>query len=117
MASGAAASGLDPERSESFFGRARDDRRIADDLVAVVAGFRPQLLVDAAEAIPRFDRPVLLLWGEACDFFPMTLARRLEADFPSATLIPVPRAKTWVPVDDPGAVADGIADFVPAPVR
>jgi pimeloyl-ACP methyl ester carboxylesterase len=116
MASGAAASGLDRERADSFFGPVGDDRRIADDLVAAVAGFRPQLLVDAAEAIPRFDRPVLLIWGESCDFFPMTLARRLEADFPSATLIPVPGAKTWVPVDNPGAVADGIAGFVPAAV-
>jgi pimeloyl-ACP methyl ester carboxylesterase len=112
LASGAAASGLDRERLDAFFGPAAADRRVADDLVAAVAGFRPELLVEAAAAIPRFDRPVLLLWGDACDFFPMTLARRLEADFPAATLIPVPRAKTWVPVDEPGAVAGGIAGFV-----
>jgi pimeloyl-ACP methyl ester carboxylesterase len=104
---------LDPERTESFFGPAARDRRIAGDLVAAMGGFRPQLLIDAAEAIPRFDRPVLMIWGESCDFFPMTLAERLESDFPSASLIRVPRAKTWVPVDDPAAVAAGIAEFVP----
>jgi pimeloyl-ACP methyl ester carboxylesterase len=111
-----AASGVDDERAESFFGPARRDRRVADDLVAAMAGFRPQLLIDAAEAIPRFDRPVLLIWGESCDFFPMTDARRLASEFPRATLVPVPGAKTWVPIDNPAAVADAIVKFVPTPV-
>ena len=107
------ASALDPGREESFFGPGQRDPRVADDLVAAMAGFRPELLVDAAEAIPHFDRPVLLIWGEADDFFPMAHAHRLVSEFPQATLISVPGAKTWVPVDNPAAVADGIAGFVP----
>jgi pimeloyl-ACP methyl ester carboxylesterase len=109
------ARGLDDERRESFFGPARRDRRVADDLVAAMAGFRPQLLIDAARVIPQFDRPVLLVWGEECGFFPIQHARRLAADFPHATLVPVPGARTWVPVDNPAAVADAIGSFVPAP--
>jgi pimeloyl-ACP methyl ester carboxylesterase len=116
VASTVAASGLDREREESFFGPVRRDHRVAGDLVAAMAGFRPQLLLDAAEAIPRFDRPVLLIWGESCDFFPMTGARRLASEFPCATLVSVPGAKTWVPVDSPVAVADAIVKFVPTPV-
>ena len=92
-------------------------RAVADDLVAAMAGFRPQLLIDAAEAIPRFDRPVLLIWGDSCDFFPIADAQRLASEFPDATLVPVPGAKTWVPIDNPAAVADAIAEFVPTPVR
>jgi pimeloyl-ACP methyl ester carboxylesterase len=111
-----AASGLDRERDESFYGPARRDPAVVDDLVGAMAGFRPQLLIDAAEAIPRFDRPVLLIWGDACDFFGLTDARRLASEFPSATLIPVPEAKTWVPVDNPAAVIDAIGEFVPAPL-
>ena len=111
-----AASGLDDERAESFYGPAARDPQVAGDLVAALAGFRPQLLIDAAEAIPRFDRPVLLIWGEACDFFPMTDARRLASEFPRATLVSVPGSKTWVPVDSPVAVADAIVKFVPTPV-
>ncbi|HEX6473141.1 MAG TPA: alpha/beta fold hydrolase [Streptosporangiaceae bacterium] len=112
---GVTAAGLDRERAESFLGAARRDPRVAGDLVAAMAGFRPQLLIDAAEAIPRFDRPVLLVWGDACDFFPMAHARRLASDFPDATLVPVSGAKTWVPVDDPAAVSAAIAEFAPAP--
>lgn len=110
-------SGLDDERAESFFGPILRDRRVAGDLVAALAGERPQLLIDAAKAIPGFDRPVLVIWGEACKFFPTEYARRLASDFPSATLVTVPGAGTWVPVDDPDAVAGAIAKFVPTPVR
>lgn len=110
------ATGLDPERMASFAGPGARDGRVAGDLVAAMAGFRPQLLLDAAAAIPRFDRPVLLIWGEECRFFPMPHARRLAADFPHATLVSVPGARTWVPVDNPAAVAGAIAEFVPAQV-
>lgn len=109
--------GLDSERAESFFGPILRDRRVAGDLVAALAGERPQLLIDAAKAIPGFDRPVLVIWGEACKFFPTEYARHLASDFPSATLVTVPGAGTWVPVDDPDAVAGAIAKFVPTPVR
>jgi pimeloyl-ACP methyl ester carboxylesterase len=107
------ADGLDDERVASFLRPARDDRRVAGDVVAAFAGFRPQVLLDAAAAIPAFDRPVLLVWGESCDFFPLADAQRLAVEFPDATLVPVPGAKTWVPVDAPAAVAGAIAEFVP----
>ncbi len=110
------ASEVDRERADSLVRAALRDRRVADDLIAAMAGFRPQLLLDAAREIPRFDQPVLLIWGEDCRFFPMSQARRLASDFPRATLVPVPGAKTWVPVDNPAAVAGAIARFVPAQV-
>ncbi len=111
-----AASRLDRERTESFLGPAVRDRRVAGDLIAAMAGFRPQLLLDAAAAIPRFDRAALLIWGEECRFFPLAHARRLASEFPRATLVSVPGARTWVPVDNPAAVAGAIAEFVPAHV-
>jgi pimeloyl-ACP methyl ester carboxylesterase len=111
------ATGLDGERTASFFRPAVRERRVAGDLVAAMGGFRPRLLLDAAAVIPGFDRPVLLVWGEECTFFPPDHARRLASDFPRATLVTVPGARTWVPVDNPAAVAGAIAEFVPAPVR
>jgi pimeloyl-ACP methyl ester carboxylesterase len=117
LAATVAASGLDEERAESFFGPASRDPRIAGDLVAAQGGFRPEILLDAATEIPRFDRPVLLVWGDSCDFFPMAGAQRLASEFPRCTLVPVPGASTWVPVDNPDAVADAIVKLVPTPVR
>lgn len=112
----ATVSASSPERLESLPMGGVPDRRVAGDLVAAMAGFYPELLLDAAAAIPRFGRPVLLIWGEECGFFPVAHARRLAADFPHSTLVLVPGAKTWVPVDNPAAVAGAIADFVPAPL-
>lgn len=111
-----AATEVDPERAAAIAGPAARSRRVIGDFVALMGGERPQLLLDAATEIPRFDRPVLVIWGEDCGFFPMTYARRLASDFPHATLVPVPGAKTWVPLDNPPAVAGAIAGFVPAPV-
>jgi pimeloyl-ACP methyl ester carboxylesterase len=110
------ATDLSRERAESIGGPALHDRRVIGDFVAAMAGFRPQLLLDAATEIPRFDRPVLLVWGEECRFFPMAHAQRLASDFPSATLVSVPGARTWVMIDNPAAVAGAIAKFVPTPV-
>lgn len=107
------ASEPDPERTKLMTGPALRDRRVIGDLVAAMASFRPQLLLDAASEIPRFDRPVLLVWGEECRFFPMEHARRLASDFPNARLLSVPGARTWVSVDNPAAVSGAIAEFVP----
>jgi pimeloyl-ACP methyl ester carboxylesterase len=117
IAASVTANGLDRQRTESFFDPAARDPRIADDLVAATAGFKPQVLLDAAHAIPAFDRPVLLVWGDACEFFPPAHAQRLAAEFPHATLVTVPGAKTWVPVDAPEALADAIAEHVPTSSR
>ena len=108
---------VDPAREEAFFGPARRDPAVAGDLVAAMAGFRPELLVNAAAAIQRFEKPVLLIWGDADNFFPMAHAQRLQSDFPNASLVSVPGAKAWVPVDDPTAVADAIGAFVPTSPR
>lgn len=110
------ARGLDPERERSFLGPGRRDPGVIDDYVALQGSCHPQLLSDAARAIPRFDRPVLLIWGDSCGFFPLADAQRLASEFPHATLVTVPGARTWVPVDNPAAVSDGIAEFVPVPV-
>lgn len=107
--------GLDAAREASFFGPIARDRHVADDFVAAMAGMRPRLLLDAADAIPRFSAPVQLIWGDSCEFFPMADAQRLAAAFPDATLVTVAGAKTWVAIDNINAVAEAIAEFVPTP--
>lgn len=107
-----AAKEVDDETVESFYGPLQRDRRIADDFVTVMAGLRPELLVDAAAAIPRFAKPVLLVWGDSCDRYGVPDARRLVSEFPDAAVTFVPGAKTWVPLDAPAAVAEAIAGFV-----
>lgn len=107
----AAAGDLGDELIDSLYDPLRRDRRIADDYVTAVARFDPELFSNTAQAISRFDRPVLLIWGDSCDRYGTADACRLALTFPNATLVLVPGAKTWVPVDDPEAVAAAISEF------
>ena len=108
------ASGLDHDRAESFFGPMRRDRRVADDLVAAMAGLPPAAPHRRRRGDPavRPARPADL--GRRVPLLPDGARAAARVRLPRATLVPVPGAKTWVPVDNPAAVADAIAEFVPA---
>lgn len=58
---------------------------------------------------PQFTKPVVLVWGMADRCFTVSLAKRMDALFPNSTLIEVPGAKTFVSLDEPGAVIDAVA--------
>jgi pimeloyl-ACP methyl ester carboxylesterase len=64
-----------------------------------------------------FPHPVLLVWGLDDPFFSIRLARRLQRAFPQATLVQLPHARAFVPVDQPEALAQQITEFVDAAIR
>ena len=55
---------------------------------------------------------MLLAWGDTDKLFPLDHARRLEADFPHATLEVIPGASTFVMLDRPEELAGAITRFV-----
>ncbi len=83
------------------------------DPAAVWADGRITLPALAAHNELQTDRPPR--WPGCCSTA-SNCSRRLASDFPRGTLVSVPGAKMWVPVDSPAAVADAIAEFVPTPV-
>jgi pimeloyl-ACP methyl ester carboxylesterase len=66
-------------------------------------------LTDVATRLPRFDKPVTLVWGQGDRVFTPRLGRRLAEVFSNGKLIEVPDAKTFVSLDNPDAVIDAIA--------
>jgi pimeloyl-ACP methyl ester carboxylesterase len=66
-------------------------------------------LTDVATRLPRFDKPVTLVWGQDDRVFKPSLGRRLAEVFSNGKLIEVPGARTFVSIDEPGAVIDAIA--------
>lgn len=100
-----------PERLAGWFDPLRN-LGVRRDAVRAAGGLDPSATLEAAPAIARFDRPVLLAWGTDCDFFPMEHARRLEAEFPDATLRGIPASKTYVMIDQPIELARAIGEFV-----
>lgn len=98
----------DPELTAAWLQPCLNDSRICRDLAALlrqVAGFD---LTDVATRLPRFTKPVTLVWGQEDRCFTPGLGRRLAALFSNATLIEVPDAKTFVSLDRPDAVIDAI---------
>jgi len=85
------------------------DPRIAQNLATLLRAVGAMDLTDVATRLPRFGKPVTLVWGMADRCFTPALGRRLAAVFPNATMVEVPGARTFVALDAPDAVVDAIS--------
>jgi pimeloyl-ACP methyl ester carboxylesterase len=78
------------------------------DTVAFLKGVDNQQLLDVSTRLHQFDKPVLLLWGDADRFFKLDFARRLSRIFPDVQLVEISGGRTFHPLDDPQRVATEI---------
>jgi pimeloyl-ACP methyl ester carboxylesterase len=99
----------DPALTASWMTPAREDPRIAGDLAALLRNVSHTDLTGVAPRLHRFSKPVTVVWGMADRCFTPELGRRLAALFPHGRFVEVPGARTFVPIDNPAAVADAIA--------
>ena len=70
------------------------------------------LVLRAAERLPAFDRPVLVVWASGDRVMPPEHGRRLAELLPGARLIEVEDSYTLVALDQPARLARLIRDFV-----
>jgi pimeloyl-ACP methyl ester carboxylesterase len=103
-----------PEVVGSYLGPSRRDAAIRADLARFLGGVHKRHTLGAASALPRFTKPVLLAWAAEDKLFPMRLAERLAATLPVATLVAVEDSYTFIPEDQPAALARLIIDFARA---
>ena len=71
-----------------------------------------KLTLAVGQRLSRFPGPALLLWGQDDPFFTVELAGRLKDCFAHGRLETIADATVFSPLDQPGAVADGIARFI-----
>jgi pimeloyl-ACP methyl ester carboxylesterase len=102
---------LDPELTARWITAAVKDRGVARDGARFMAAIDKRDLVDVGSRLPKFDRPVLIVWGAADRFFKPELGQRLVAAFPDARIVALEHARTFVPLDEPARLADEIAAF------
>jgi pimeloyl-ACP methyl ester carboxylesterase len=93
----------------SWLEPARTDARIRRNLATLLRNVAKTDLADVSTRLTRFTKPVTIVWGQRDRCFTPALGRRLAAQFPNATLIEVPDARTFVALDAPAAVIDAIA--------
>lgn len=98
----------DPALTAAWLAPARDDTRIAGDLAAMLRKVARTDLTGVAPRLHRFTKPVTVVWGMSDRCFTPELGRRLAALFPHGRFVEVPGARTFVPIDNPAAVADAI---------
>ncbi|MQA88120.1 MAG: alpha/beta fold hydrolase [Streptosporangiales bacterium] len=96
---------------DSYLQPARRHAGVRRDLRRFLRGVHRRHTLAAAESFGSYDRPVLLAWAEDDRLFPMSLARRLADMLPDARLAPVAGSRTFIPEDQPAALADLIVEF------
>ncbi|WP_375481734.1 alpha/beta fold hydrolase [uncultured Mycobacterium sp.] len=99
----------DPQLTAAWLQPCLNDSRICRDLAALLRQVATADLTDVATRLPRFTKPVTLVWGQRDRCFTPDLGRRLAGLFSNGKLIEVSDAKTFVSLDNPDAVIDAIA--------
>ena len=100
---------------ESWARPATRDKGIRRDLGKVTRGMDKRHTIAAAERLRGSRFPLLLAWAPGDRFFPMRYAERLATEVGGAKLVEVPDSATFVPLDQPGILAERLADFAPSP--
>jgi pimeloyl-ACP methyl ester carboxylesterase len=85
---------------------------IRHDLRKFLVGVHPRHTQAAARALRDFAKPVLLVWASADKPFPISLAHRLAALLPLATVVEIADSLTFVPQDQPAELVKHIVKFV-----
>jgi len=75
----------------------------------------PNLPLDTAAGLARFDRPALVIWAERDRVMPPDHGRRLAALLPGGRLVEVPDSYTLIPLDQPASLARLVRDFATEP--
>ena len=91
-------------------------RRDAVRVLRAVAA-EPQLMLDAADSLPSFTRPALVVWASGDRVMPPEHGRRLADLLPQGRLVEVEDSYTLIPLDQPARLAQVIREFTHASDR
>ncbi len=92
----------------------RQNPAIREDLRRFLASVDKRYTLAAAERLPGFERPVLLVWAPEDRHFPMPLGERLAELLPGATLKTIEDSYTCVPEDQPERLSGMVVEFLRA---
>ncbi|OZM74217.1 alpha/beta hydrolase [Amycolatopsis antarctica] len=104
---------------DRWFAPATDDPQIRGDLRRYALSIPSrQTLLEWAERMRTFTRPVLIAWATEDKIMPIEHAHRLAALFPDARLIEIADSYTLIPIDQPTRLAGILSRFVAeTPIR
>jgi pimeloyl-ACP methyl ester carboxylesterase len=89
----------------------RTDAAVRRDAAKLLRGISKRYTLEAAEQLRSFDRPALVAWGRDDRFFKPKYAERLAGAIPDSRLEWVDDSAAFVPIDQPGRLAELIGSF------
>lgn len=96
----------------SYAGPSGSSAGVRRDLRRFLRGIDSRYTLAAAERLPEFDKPVLLVGADGDRIFPDHLADRLEKLLPDTRRVRVTDSYTFVPEDQPAELARLVVDFL-----
>jgi pimeloyl-ACP methyl ester carboxylesterase len=85
----------------------RDTVRVLREIAA-----QPDLLLEAAERLPSFERPALVVWASEDRVMPPEHGRRLAELLARGRLVEIPDSYSLIPLDQPARLVEAIQEFV-----
>jgi pimeloyl-ACP methyl ester carboxylesterase len=101
-----------PRIVESYLVPSRRDPAIRADLTRFLRSVHRKHTLAAAERFATFPKPVLVAWATEDRVFPLSLGRRLADALPKSTFVQIDDSYTFVPEDQPAALAEHIVTFI-----
>ena len=103
---------IEPAVMRSFTDPVRENAGVRRDLASLLRAVDTRFTYEAAEALPRFDRPALVLWGDRDKIFPRDHGRRLAELLPQGRFELVLDSRTFVPEDQPERLVSCLREFL-----
>jgi len=89
----------------SYLAGLRNSAGVRRDFARMLRAADPRDTVRAAELLKSFDKPALVAWAAEDRFFPREHGRRLAELLPQGRFELVERSRTFIPEDNPKALA------------
>ena len=102
---------IEPAIVESYTRPARDSAAVRRDVVKILRGISARYTEAAAEKLPEFGKPAIVIWAAEDRLFPTAYGRRL-AECLSAEYVEIPDSYTFIAEDQPQALADALRRFL-----
>lgn len=100
------------ELAEAWSRPSLDDEGVRRDGQRFAMAMEKRYTLAAAERFAEVEQPALITWGTADRIFPKRYGERLANELPDARLVEIDGGKTFLPLDEPKAVAEAIAAFM-----
>jgi pimeloyl-ACP methyl ester carboxylesterase len=104
------------EATKRWMSAVLKERSVRRDTVRVLRaiGRERGVLLEAADCLPRFERPALVVWAKEDRVMPPEHGRRLADMLPQARLVEIADSYTLIPLDQPRRLARAIREFLAA---